>query len=110
MSSLSRVNNKRVPKEKDQTNKAVVSFIFSLLGVITLIWVLYGTAKADEFMFRPFLITLFFNLGAMILGWKSRNSLELKGLAVAAITISAIPLALIAFVVISTLPALIRML
>lgn len=102
MSSIS-TKTKEKPRP-DRLGRAVVSFIFSLFGFFLFI-LTFKAFDDNAYLYSNgplifFVIVLIVNLISFILGINARRSSSGRGLAIAAITISSIPLVFQLFLIV----------
>jgi hypothetical protein len=109
MGTVSQQKVKKEIKKVDRLGRAVVSFIFSFIGLASLA-LFYRVMEANNASYNTnetgILITialvLIINATSFFLGISARRSTSGRGLAIAAITISAIPLTLVVLLLLGT--------
>ncbi|MED5018809.1 hypothetical protein P9847_15980 [Paenibacillus chibensis] len=100
--------SKKQIKQQDRLGRAVVSFIFSLIGLIFMFLFFKALSiSASNFSNSTGIIVFFFivyflNALSFFLGISARRSTSGRGLAIAAITISAIPFAILTIFLVLT--------
>jgi len=102
----------------DRLGQAVVSFIFSILSLFLLLLFFVAFDRFASYrgyydeppygVIVLFFITLAFTLVGFVLGIRARNSASGRGLAIAAITISSIPLGILGIMVVFLLASFIK--
>lgn len=110
MGTVSQQKVKKEIKKVDRLGRAVVSFIFSFIGLASLA-LFHMAMEANKANYNTngtgimitMALVLLINATSFFLGISARRSTSGRGLAIAAITISTIPLALILLLIIGTI-------
>lgn len=115
MGTVSQQKAKKEIKKVDRLGRAVVSFIFSFIGLASL-GLFHMAMEANKSyntngngIMVTMALVLLINATSFFLGMSARRSTSGRGLAIAAITISSIPLALMLLLIIGTMLAMFLM-